>query len=409
MLASRNTLLIAALLACFTSSAFSQGVFLTGVGGINRSMGGATMAAPIDSMGTLHWNPAAIRGLESSEVAFSAEIMLLDQELTAGGITARDESGVAPIPSIGWVHHLEGTTDTIGLGMYSFAGFGQNMPAVVGHPILDPVGIGALAGTPLGPLYSEAQFFQIVPTFSRAVTDRLSIGFAPTINLGRVEIDPIPFLTPALGAPGAGTRWSWGIGAQVGLYYEQSETTSYGFSIKSPQWFEEFRTHTVAASAPTVSRLKLDLPMIISAGIAYKGLPCWTFALDVRYFDYKNTDGFGKPDINGTELHWDNVFSVAFGAQRKVNDQLTIRGGYTYNTSPIDVATVQFNFASPLIQQHVVGLGASYRFTDNVDFSMSYIQILEADRHGPSPLFGTISNQVATYSLAAGVTVRYGN
>ncbi|MEO8493533.1 MAG: outer membrane protein transport protein [Planctomycetota bacterium] len=405
MSAVRKTLLLFAVVASVSSSAFGQGVFLTGVGAINRSMGGAATAAPIDAMGALHWNPATISGLKCNEVAFSAEIMLLDETMTVNGVTARDESGVAPIPAIGWVHHLEGTDDTIGLGLYSFAGFAQNMPSVVGHPILDPslTPIGGSFVPSLGPLYSEAQFFQIVPTYSRAITDRVSVGIAPTINLGRVEIDPIPF-PAAYGSPGYGTRWSWGLGAQAGIYYVRNETTSYGLSIKSPQWFEDFRTHTVVGGAPAVSKLQLDLPMIISGGMSYTGFENWLLALDLRYFDWKNTDGFG--DV----LNWSNTFAVAAGAQRRVSDKLTVRGGYTFNTSPINSGTIGTNFASPLIQQHVLGVGASYSFAKNVDLTMSYNQVLGAKQSGPAfPFAGTITSEVATYSLAAGVTVRYGS
>ena len=35
-----------------------QGLFIPSVGPINQSMGGATVAAPIDAMGSLAWNPA---------------------------------------------------------------------------------------------------------------------------------------------------------------------------------------------------------------------------------------------------------------------------------------------------------------------------------------------------------------
>ena len=39
------------------------GFILTGVGPVNRSMGGASTAAPIDATGALYWNPASISGL----------------------------------------------------------------------------------------------------------------------------------------------------------------------------------------------------------------------------------------------------------------------------------------------------------------------------------------------------------
>ena len=157
----------------------------------------------------------------------------------------------------------------------------------------------------------------------------------------------------------------------------------------------------------SVNGIHTDCPMSRNA-LSYTGICDTTLALDVRYFDYKNTDGFGKPDIFGTELDWSNVFSVALGAQRRVNDRLYVRGGYTFNTSPIDQGNILVNVASPLIQQHVFGFGASYRFADNVDLTMSYNQILEADQSGPGGIFGTVSSQIATYSIAAAVTVRYG-
>ena len=45
---------------------------------------------------------------------------------------------------------------------------------------------------------------------------------------------------------------------------------------------------------------------------------------------------------------------------------------------------------------------------DIVDLTLSYNQIFQADQSGPS-VFGPINNQIATYSLAVAVTVRYGN
>ena len=38
------------------------GLALSGVGPINRSMGGAAVAAPIDAAGAFFWNPATISG-----------------------------------------------------------------------------------------------------------------------------------------------------------------------------------------------------------------------------------------------------------------------------------------------------------------------------------------------------------
>lgn len=413
-------------------SASAQGIFLNGVGSVNRSMGGAATAAPIDSMGALHWNPASIRGLPSSEIAFSAEMMLLDQSLESQipGLAAGSnnaESGVVPIPAIGLVHHVEGTNTTLGIGLYSFAGFLQNhdasMPTTTNNPILFPQSLGGF-----GPLYSEAQFFQIVPTVAVALTDQLSVGVAPTLTMAKIAVDPLGFagrLDDGTYPPGRGSRYHFGGGFQLGAYYAASPEWQFGASIKSPQWFEDFRFTTISGDpllpTPTVARVKIDLPMVISLGAAYQGIENWLFAVDARYWDYKNTDGFGDsgftplPEGRLRGLGFSNIFSAAFGAQHRVSDCLSVRLGYSYNQDPISDGDLSANVASPLIQQHQIGLGASWSVTEKFDLIIGYSQIIEAENTGPIKIPGppgqipgaTLTSRIATYSVSMGAAVRF--
>ena len=63
-------------LAVGTTPARAQlGLAVGGVGPINRSMGGAAVAAPLDASGALYWNPATIAALGRSEIAFGAELL----------------------------------------------------------------------------------------------------------------------------------------------------------------------------------------------------------------------------------------------------------------------------------------------------------------------------------------------
>src|SRR5687768_16735348 len=164
------------------ASAFGQGITVTGVGPVNRSMGGAGTAAPLDAIGALHWNPGSISGLPTSEMSFGTELLLADIDLssTIGGVTGTTsgEAGVAAIPAIGWVHHVEDSAATIGLGIYGIAGFRNNMPADPTNPILAA-----------GPLFADAEVLQIAPTLAYALTERLSIGFSPTVTAARIMFD----------------------------------------------------------------------------------------------------------------------------------------------------------------------------------------------------------------------------
>src|ERR687883_311114 len=59
------------------------GLALSGVGPINRSMGGASTAAPIDANGALYWNPATIGGLGRSELDFGVQLLIPRTSITS--------------------------------------------------------------------------------------------------------------------------------------------------------------------------------------------------------------------------------------------------------------------------------------------------------------------------------------
>ncbi len=378
----------------FAFQTFGQGIAVTGVGPVNRSMGGAGTAAPLESIGALHWNPASISALATNEVSFGAELLLADIQLstTVGGVTnaTSGEAGIAPIPTMGWVHHLDDSPITIGLGIYGIAGFRNNLPADPRNPIL--------AG---GPLFADAEVLQLAPTLSYAVTEKLSIGFAPTVTGIRAMFDPLgPSPIVPAPTPGSGNRTHWGGGFQVGVYYITDNCWHLGCSFKSQQWLEDLRFF-----APTgVAKFDLDYPMILSLGLAYSGIEDWIFAADARYFDYANTPGF-------REFGWSSVFAFAVGAQYRINDTWRARLGYSVNKNPLNSDDAALNISDPLIQEQNVASGLSYRLAANVDISMAYVYLVNNSLTGPLPapfpVGSTVRHDIQAHSLALGVTVRY--
>jgi long-chain fatty acid transport protein len=159
--------------------------------------------------------------------------------------------------------------------------------------------------------------------------------------------------------------------------------------------------------------------MIISLGTGFSGIDGWLFACDVRYFNYAGTEGFGSPAAFGPNgallgLGWKNIFSVHTGAQYCFSDRLTLRAGYYFNPSPIDSDTAFFNVGSPLIIEHVVSCGFSYRFTEHETFSVAYLHGFQNTESGPinAPGFGPIpgtsaASAVSADGLGAGLTVQY--
>jgi long-chain fatty acid transport protein len=329
----------------------------------------------------------------------------------------RSESGVNILPTAAVVFQPEDSPWTFGLGMFSIGGFGVNLPgssaAAPENPILSP----ALGG---GPVYSKLAVLQLVPTAALKLTDQLSIGLAPTVAIADAAVDPNVFASPDLaGYPeGTHTRSIWGLGFQVGIYYETESFWHLGASYKSPQWFEEAMFNaTTAAGEPRADGLNVDYPAMISLGAAYYGLPRTVWAIDFRYVDYANTQLFGHDAGYGldgawTGLGWRSVFSVATGVQYQLTDTLSLRAGYVYNENPIEDSNAFFNVAAPAIYQHIVSLGASWRISCRSSLVLAYLHAFENSISGPwvapVPVPGTAATiRQSIDALVAGLQVKF--
>ncbi len=130
-------------LAALLEFAHAQGVIIPAAGPINRSMGGASVAAPIDAMGAIYWNPASISGMERSELGFGVDLLWANHSVdsTFGPFSGstNGNAGVVAIPNIGFVHHVEDTSISLGFGVNTSAGFKTNLPADPTNPVLSPV------------------------------------------------------------------------------------------------------------------------------------------------------------------------------------------------------------------------------------------------------------------------------
>jgi long-chain fatty acid transport protein len=425
-------LLAILILAGFQTAVQAQGIYLPTSGPVNRSMGGASTAAPVDAVGALYWNPAAISGLKESELGFGMDMLFVDLDLGSsfGGFSGSSESdsSVTPIPAIGWVQKLNETT-TMGLGLGAVAGFSTNFPASSTSPIQFPQSLGGF-----GRIHTSAEFLQVTPVLSMQLTEFLAIGVGPVVTLGKLHVDPFVFaapdnangMGPAAGTYplGSGSRYHYGLGAQIGLYYSGLQDITLGASVKSTQFMEQFRFQSQDENgAQRYLKFDLDLPMIVSLGAAYHGMENTILAIDLRYFDYKNTQGFGDAGFTADGalkgLSWQNVFSMSIGGRKRLCEKLTVGAGYQYNTNPIRDSDTGLNIASPLYQQHTFHTGMTIHMTDQVDVSMAYTYIADAEITGPiltAPAGGgaavavpgsSVTSSLAAHLISMGVSVRY--
>jgi long-chain fatty acid transport protein len=374
----------------------AQGLFLPGGGAAHLSMGGASTATPVDAIGALYWNPAAIGRLGHSEAEIGGAFLFPDIHLdsTAPGPfglrsgSTRSDSGVSPLSNVGFVYQPEDSSLTYGMGLNTLAGAGVNFPGTLSNPILS--GVGPL-GNVQGPIYSNMVLLQMTPTAAYKVTDRLVVGFGPTVDVALASFDPAYFGSPddasgdRIGTFPTGThsRPFWGGGFRAGLVYSVTDRLDVGFGYTSKQWYETWKFYARnELGLPRTLTLDVTLPAIYSWGVTYRPTDRLLLATDLRYIDYKNSELFGTRVVDGG-LGWRSVFAAAVGGRYQVTDRASLSAGYVYNDNPIPSPGTLFNIQGPAITQHTFTVGSTVNVTDGMAMSLGYALALRNSITGP--------------------------
>ncbi len=438
MFRSASVLALLLVLLVLGENLRAQGVALSGIGPVNRSMGGAATAAPIDSFGALYWNPATIVALPASDCSIALEAVLpksnLSSQFDAGSLgpgvpavtlagNTGGKSGVAPVPAMAFVHKPEEKCWAIGFGLFGVGGFNGNYPASATNPILTPPLPNGLG---MGHLTAQLDILQMTPTVAWVLSENISVGVAPTVTLARLVASPAFFGTPDdadgdgyFSYPDAsGTLYHWGAGFQAGVYYTTDVGWHLGACLKSPQWFETFRFESEdELGRPQQYQADFDYPLIVSVGAAYSGFDKTMLACDLRYFDYAGAAGFGDCGFLASGaaagLGWRSVMAVSTGIERRLTDRFSVRFGYALNENPIPSCQAGANMTSSLIIKHWLTGGLSWRVTDHWMLSLAYVHGFQNEISGPvltpsGPVPGTRITETAYLdSLVAGVSVRF--
>ena len=346
MKSSQTYLFIGTFFLALVSSTWvgAQGIVLPSGGAVNGGMGGATTGTAIDALGSMYWNPATISDFKRDELGFGFQLVIPKQNISstfpgAGSGSTDTDTGAIPVPTIAWVHQTSHPDVKFGLGVFGTGGFSLNMPADASNPILSPA--PSQGGTGIGGIRAEAQYFQLAPALSLKLTERLSVGFGPTIGMGRLTFDANSYVAPNTSGQyprGDGTRFHWGLGAQLGFHYIHNCCWEFGANLKTPIWFESLRYLSEDDNGlPRRDKIDFDLPMILSGGLAYKGFEHLIVTTDLRYFNYSAADGFGdapsyRADGAANGLGWDDILALGLGAQAQLSERITGRLGYIFSS-----------------------------------------------------------------------------
>ena len=400
----------AAMGSLLSGTAYSQGVIFHGTGATNRSMAGASTAAPLDASGATYWNPAAIAGMKTGEVFVGVDFLYGDTYLhssvaATGAVgTNRSDSGLSGAPSFGVVSRPENSSFTYALGVYGIVGRTIDFPGSEFNPVLKPYDPPNSFG--LGPVSSRSSGLEIAPMMSKQLSKVVAVGWGAQVTSLSLALDPAFFATRNPGGlfpPATQGRSYWGGGYQAGVLLTPNEVWSFGASLKSRQWFENFDYHSKdeKGRARDLS-LDLEFPWVLSFGAAYRGYQNTVVAVDLRYLNYSGAKLFGDaPEAGG--LGWESIWALAVGFQRKVNDMVKVQGGFSMNGNPIPDTATLLNIQLPAINKFAISGGATIALTEKVDIVGGVVYGLSNTNRGtilqiPGTLV-ELKQDLATFSL----------
>jgi long-chain fatty acid transport protein len=382
------------------------GHIMQGIGAVNMSMGGAATAQPLDINGALHWNPAAISAFSKNTVSANAGFFLSSPELFSsvtmqnGQVysgTTQDDRGTSVMPALAMVFAKEKSKHHFGISAFGISGFGVTFPENMNNPINMPQSMGGF-----GHIESDYQLMQVGLTYAYAINEKFSIGIAPTFNYSALELAPNPLSSPSptKGYPVAEKASALGYGAQFGLFFNSGSGFKFGASYKTEQSFEEFdftNKYLDGSTAPNV-KFTMNYPAIISVGLGYSKTN-FDIAVDYRYVDYANTEGFERSGWTETAsvagFGWQSISVVSAGLQYKGVKKLPLRVGYTYSSNPIKPELAFFSVPATAVIANAFQLGFGYEFNANFNLNATYHHGASAgSTAGPllSPMMASSSN-----------------
>lgn len=406
------------LLFVCVSQSLAQGVMFRGAGAVNQSMGGAATAAPLSAGGALYWNPATMSQFYGTSIDIDLGIAMPESSISStlpaayggvGGGTTESDTGAIPIPNVAIVRRQEDSPVAVGFSFGATGGAKTNYESApwYSNPILSSGPVAQLGGAEVGygNLSSSVQILQLGGHMSYSLTEKLSFSFSPILTIGEIACDPLYLVeghqTPDTAIHSPGGRYVWGAGFMVGMFYDTQCGWRFGLSYKSQNWIEPIEFNTTYGK----QTLKLDLPAVLSLGLSYDGFERWLFACDFRYYFHE--------DAGFDQVGWSDMFAMSLGAQYQLTERVALRVGYSMNENQLDSLFSRACIAVPLIPQHALFVGGSYRFDEHMVFHLTYGHVFKATASGPfggpaaAALGGDVTIAAEADELAAGVTFNF--
>ena len=329
----------------------------------------AGQAASAQDASTIFFNPAGLTMLPDRQLVVAGHLIKPQAEFsgssTIGGGDGGDAGGLAVVPNAYLAYRL--TPDI-------HAGIGMNAPFGL-KTEYDSTWAGRTQG-----IKSELKTINLNPSIAWKATDTLSLGAGLSIQYAEATLTN---LTGAGLLTVQGDNYGWGF--NLGALWQLSDATRIGLAYRSEvdqklEGTAEFSVVTALNGPVTAS---VTLPDSASLSLVHQLNPKWELLADVTWTGWSDfyklaivrTDGspLGSPTIE----NWSDSYRYSVGANYRLNDKLTLRGGVAYDETPVSDAfrTVRI----PDESRTWVAFGAQYRLSNKTALDFGYAHLFVKD------------------------------
>ena len=404
-----RTLCAIVFVAFSAGAAFAEGFALYEYGARGMALGGALVARKPDAS-AVAYNPALLTRLPGINVMAGVSTVTpvgkMDTEDAYGN---KDTTALKPstwlIPHVYYTHQINDKF-TFGVGEFTRYGLGFEYPhnwpgrfniyeVALTSASINP-NIAWAATDKLSLAAGMEVLYVDLDLKKRAYVDAASVGKAPAPDLLAIEVD-----SNIQKARDTGLGWN------AAMHYQFNDEWAFGFLYRSQVRVHakgEVQYSLVESSGPYAAggqalfegmfkdgkaHSTVILPDSFSGGLSYTPIPELSFELAATYtrwssFRDLNIHLPAPIGVSNSHKHWKDVWRIGFGIEYAPLDWLTLRGGYTFDQSPMPSGRNE-DYLVPTKDRNIWSLGVGLHWGSwTVDLAYAYIganqRIYQANR-----------------------------
>lgn len=394
------SLLTVGLFAGSVSNARAEGFYITEWSARGMALGGGPaggMVARADDASAVAYNPAGITQIPGTSVQAGMAVSMLNIDLyrkdTNTSVSSSNQAW--PIPHMYLTHQLNDRV-WFGLGMFTRYGLGSQFPDHWGRPSTDTK--PSKLGVPVTGILKSVTLLSstINPNIALKLNDTWSVSAGVSYTWGYLSLNQQYDLgMGGTSIPSADARMhsenGYAFGFNFGLHAKFNEQWSAGLTYRSREdmTFSGTNRFRFNGNSPLLQGSmqncnadgKLSVPDVITLGVMYKPLENLSLEADLGYTvwsRYRNLNINMHSDTT-PQFHeqkdWHDTWAFTFGVEYAPIDWLTLRAGFTHETSPLKNSGYP-DYLVPSNGRNYYTVGAGFKYEKwTLDLAYTYIDV----------------------------------